>query len=83
MAARQKVIRTPLVCRAPKREHHEAELIARQDKSLAQALERSRRVGGMLLKREDEELREISKLADEMIQREYRSVGAPWLFSLV
>mgnify|MGYP006940077728 CR=1 FL=1 len=66
----------PVCCRTARREQqpqHDSELAAvQQDQQLAQALQRSRRVGGMLLKKEDEELKQINSLADELIQREYR-----------
>ena len=48
---------------------------ARQDPAIARALDRSRRVGGLLLKREQEELAAVEELAKEMISREYRWGG--------
>lgn len=48
--------------------------LGRKDKDLEQALEGSRRVGDLLLKREHEELAAIDKLAAELIQKEYRQV---------
>lgn len=77
MQHRRKFIRSlPPPHRLPKRGgDHEAEAIARQDCTLSKALTRSRRLGNLLLKQEDEELRQISGLADELIQREYRCGG--------
>ena len=43
----------------------------RRNESIQRALERSQRVGNLLLTREEEELARIDDLAEEMIQREY------------
>lgn len=45
---------------------------AKHDQQLAHALERSRRVGRMLLKTEEAELGSITKLADELLASEYK-----------
>jgi hypothetical protein len=52
---------------------------AQQDGQVARALERSRRIGDMLLAREEEELQKIQSLAEELINRELRipSNGRP------
>lgn len=61
----------------PSRPREDAEAAAlaaaRQDRDLAHALDRSRRVGGLLLKAEDEELGRVGALADELLAREYAS----------
>ena len=43
----------------------------RRSELLQRALERSQRVGDLLLAREDEEIRKIEALAEELISREY------------
>ena len=43
----------------------------RHSELLSRALQRSRRVGDMLLQREDQELAQIEALAEELAQREY------------
>lgn len=42
------------------------------DSQVQQALERSKRVGELLLKNEQEELQSIAKYADDLIRSEYR-----------
>lgn len=54
-----------------------ARAAAQQDAALARALERSRRVGGMLLKAKDEELQRIGQLADELLAREFAAPQRP------
>lgn len=48
-------------------------MVVQQSKLLERALERSRRVGDMLLQREEEELRKIEELAEELIARQYKA----------
>lgn len=55
----------------------EAAALARQDRGLAQAVERSRRVGSLLLKREDEELAKVGALAEELLAKEYQAPSRP------
>lgn len=50
---------------------------ARQDAELARALDRSRRVGGMLLKAESEEMGAVSALAEELLASEYAAPARP------
>lgn len=50
---------------------------ARQDAGVARALDRSRRVGGMLLKAEAEEVGAVSALADELLASEYAAPSRP------
>ena len=45
----------------------------RHSELLQRALERSHRVGDMLLAREDEEIQQIDQLAEEIINKEYKS----------
>jgi hypothetical protein len=45
----------------------------RRSELLQRALERSHRLGDMLLAREDEELEQINQLAEEIIRKEYSS----------
>lgn len=52
-------------------------MAAQQDRSLTRALERSRRVGGLLLKAEGEELRRIDALAEELVGSEYAAPSRP------
>lgn len=62
---------TPTMCRPREDVEAAARAAAQQDAALARALERSWRVGGMLLKAEDEELQRIGALgqAAELIAR--------------
>ena len=47
-------------------------VIIRQDPHLEEALQQSRRVGDLLLKNEEQETAEISRLAADLLDREYR-----------
>ncbi len=47
-------------------------MIIRQDPHLEEALQQSRRVGDLLLKNEEQETAEISRLAADLLDREYR-----------
>jgi len=51
--------------------------LVRADRSLARALERSRRVGSLLLKHEDEEISRVGQLAEELVSREYAAPSRP------
>lgn len=42
-----------------------------QSEMLSRALERSQRIGDLLVQREEAELQQVSALAEELIQREY------------
>ncbi|CAL5227716.1 g10726 [Coccomyxa viridis] len=55
--------------------HKEEEkvMIIQQDPHLEQALQQSRRVGDLLLKNEEQETAEISRLAADLLDREYRA----------
>lgn len=44
----------------------------RQDKDLRNAYEKSRLAGGLLLKREGEELQRVHQYAEDLIKQEYR-----------
>jgi len=44
-----------------------------KNEDLSHALQRSHRVGDMLLQREEEELVKIEQLADELIHRQYQA----------
>jgi len=57
----------------PSQVDQDAAMTIRRSELLKRALERSRRVGDMLLAREDEELEQIDQLAEEIIKKEYRS----------
>ena len=50
---------------------------AREERALAAALEKSRRVGSLLLKHEAEELDRIEDLAQELLAREYAAPHHP------
>ena len=50
----------------------EAVVVIRQDPRMEDALQQSQRVGDLLLKHEQQETAEISRLAAELIDREYR-----------
>lgn len=47
------------------------------DRALARALERSRRVGGQLLKAEEEELARVEQLAQELLSSQYAAPSRP------
>lgn len=47
------------------------------DRALARALERSRRVGGQLLKAEEEELARVDELAQELLASQYVAPSRP------
>jgi hypothetical protein len=51
--------------------------LAAGDRALAAALERSRRVGGLLLRHEDAELAAVGQLAEELVQREFATPSRP------
>ena len=59
------------LCR-PIQDEEEAVVIIQQDPHLEEALQQSRRVGDLLLKNEDHETAEISRLAIYLLKREYR-----------
>ena len=50
----------------------EAVLVIRQDPRMEDALQQSQRMGDLLLKHEQQETAEISRLAADLIDREYR-----------
>ena len=52
-----------------------------QDPHLEEALQQSRRVGDLLLKNEEQETAEISRLAADLLDREYRYPLLPFLYS--
>ena len=60
-----------LFCRLPHKEEEKV-MIIQQDPHLEQALQQSRRVGDLLLKNEEQETAEISRLAADLLDREYR-----------
>ena len=62
-------------CRVPQKEE-EAVLVIRQDPRMEDALQQSQRMGDLLLKHEQQETTEISRLAADLIDREYRSVAS-------
>ena len=47
--------------------------MVKQSQLLSRALDRSQRVGDLLLRREAAEEQQIASLADELIEREYRA----------
>ncbi|CAK0751520.1 hypothetical protein CVIRNUC_002074 [Coccomyxa viridis] len=51
----------------------EAVLVIRQDPRMEDALQQSQRMGDLLLKHEQQETAEISRLAADLIDREYRA----------
>ncbi|PSC69439.1 cytochrome c oxidase assembly [Micractinium conductrix] len=51
--------------------------LAAGDASLAAALQRSRRVGGLLLRHEEAELAAANQLADELVAREFAAPSRP------
>ena len=66
-----------LALTAPLSDEAEEAALAMQDRSLVRAIERSRRVGSLLLKREDEELAAVGALADELLAQEYQAPARP------
>ncbi len=58
--------------RPPAEDVRAVEREAKHDQQLAHALERSRRVGRLLLKTEEAELGSITRLADELLASEYK-----------
>lgn len=47
-------------------------VVIQQDPRLEDALQQSRRIGDLLLKNEQHEIAEISKLAADLLDKEYR-----------
>ncbi|KAI3429569.1 hypothetical protein D9Q98_005656 [Chlorella vulgaris] len=54
-----------------------AAALVMQDRSMARLLERSKRVGTMLLKADGEEVERIDELAGELLAREYATPSRP------
>ncbi len=59
--------------RPPSQVDQDVALTIRRSELLQRALERSHRVGDILLARENEELEQIDQLAEEIINKEYSS----------
>lgn len=57
----------------PSRADQDAAMTIRRSELLQRALDRSHRVGDMLLAREDEEFEQIDQLAEEILKKEYSS----------
>jgi hypothetical protein len=53
----------------------DAEVVLQLDPKLQNALIQSQRVGDLLLKSEEKELAQVDKLADDLLEREYRYTG--------
>ncbi|KAL6783647.1 COX23 [Auxenochlorella protothecoides x Auxenochlorella symbiontica] len=66
-----------LAVRPPAEDVRAVEREAKHDQQLAHALERSRRVGRLLLKTEEAELGSITRLADELLASEYNAPSRP------
>lgn len=67
-----------IIYRLPQKEEDTVVLI-QQDPHLEEALQQSRRVGDLLLKNEEQETAEISRLAADLLDREYRCPLLPVL----
>lgn len=52
--------------------HESTDHFQKPDRRVQQALERSTRIGELLLKSEQDELQSISEFADDLIRSEYR-----------